>query len=493
MKLSQLIAELPFLEKRNFSDVEIRGLASHTDGIQPGDLFIAIHGTKVDGHHFIDNAIAKGAAALIVERDLPISKKIPVFKVGNSRASLSRLSAAWYGNPSREFPVIGVTGTNGKTTITYLLEAILRTGGFNPGICGTIGSRYNQVRIPNSHTTPESIEIHRLLREMREAKVDAVAMEVSSHAVDMRRVEDVAFDVAVFTNLTPEHLDYHKSMELYYESKKRLFTHLLPQGKGSKRSLINADDRFGQKLIDSLAGKPLWTYSIQAQSKWDLYAREWHSDLSGTKAKIATPEGIADFSSPLIGAFNLSNVMAATGAALSLGVPLQAATEAIAGFGGVPGRLERLENSKGIHVFVDYAHTPDALHNVLRALQGLNPPKIITVFGCGGDRDRAKRPIMGREVARLSNVAVLTSDNPRTEDPEQILREIVPGLEEGGMTLDRDAFVEADRRKAIAKAIELAKPGEVVLIAGKGHEDYQILGTEKVHFDDREVAREALK
>jgi len=493
MKLSELIQDLPFLEKRHFADVEIRGISSHSGEIAEGFLFIAIHGTKVDGHRFIDAALERGAAALIIEREVPISKKIPVFKVGNSRASLSHLAARWHRNPSREFPVLGVTGTNGKTTITYLLGAIFQAAGKNPGILGTIGCRYNGINLPNSHTTPESTEIQRLFRAMKDGKVDIVAMEVSSHAVDMRRVEDVQFDAAIFTNLTPEHLDYHKSMELYYESKKRLFTHLLPHGKGSKRAILNADDRYGQKLIEAVKDVPVWTYSALAQSKWDFYAREWHSNLSGTRAVVATPVGVAEFRSPLIGAFNLSNILAATAGALTQDIPLDTIVQAVASFEGVPGRLERVENSRGIHVFVDYAHTPDALKNVLKALKDLDPPKIFTVFGCGGDRDRAKRPIMGREVARLSDVAIVTSDNPRTEDPQQILKEILPGVEEGGMSIGRDAFVEPDRKQAIAKAIAMAKPGEVVLIAGKGHEDYQILGTEKIHFDDREVAREALQ
>ncbi|MCC7344517.1 MAG: UDP-N-acetylmuramoyl-L-alanyl-D-glutamate--2,6-diaminopimelate ligase [Deltaproteobacteria bacterium] len=493
MKLSQLIQDLPFLEKRHFADVEIAGLSSHSGEVKPGFLFVAIHGTKIDGHHFIDNALERGAAALVVEREVPVAKKVPVFKVQNSRASLSRLAARWHGDPTKEIPVVGVTGTNGKTTITYLLGAIFQAAGKTPGILGTIGCRYNGINLPNAHTTPESIEIQRLFREMKTAGVDAVAMEVSSHAVDMRRVEDVFFDVGVFTNLTPEHLDYHKSMELYFESKKRLFLQLLPRGKGPKRAVLNADDRYGMKLIDAVKEVPVWTYSTMAQSKWDFYAREWRSDLSGTQAVIATPQGVAEFRSPLIGAFNLSNILAAAAAAAALEIPLETIARAVAAFDGVPGRLERIENDKGIHVFVDYAHTPDALKNVLGALQNLNPPKILTVFGCGGDRDRAKRPIMGREVARLSNVAVVTSDNPRTEDPQKIIGEILPGVEEGGMTPGRDAFVEPDRKAAIEKAIAMAKPGEVVLIAGKGHEDYQILGTEKVHFDDRETAREALK
>ncbi|HCU25223.1 MAG TPA: UDP-N-acetylmuramoyl-L-alanyl-D-glutamate--2,6-diaminopimelate ligase [Deltaproteobacteria bacterium] len=492
MKLSELVHDLSFLEKRHFSDVEIQGVTSHSGEVKQGSIFVAIVGTKVDGHLFIEKALQNGAAALVVEREIPSAKKIPVFKVENSRAALSSLAAAWYGHPSAELPVVGVTGTNGKTTITYLLGHIFKSAGKNPGVLGTIGCRFNDRQLPAAHTTPESTEIQRLFREMRLGGVDVVAMEVSSHSVDMRRVDDVRFDVAAFTNLTPEHLDYHKSMELYFESKKRLFQHLLPRGKGVKRAVVNADDRYGLKLIDSLHSMPVWTYSLQAQSKWDFYIREWRSDLQSMSGVLATPQGVAEFHSPLIGAFNLSNILAATAAACALDIPLPTILEAVASFTGVPGRLERIANERGLHVFVDYAHTPDALKNVLRALSRLNPAKIITVFGCGGDRDRAKRPIMGREVARLSNVAILTSDNPRTEDPQKIIQEIIPGVEEGGMTLNKECFVEPDRKKAIELAIGMAKSGEVVLIAGKGHEDYQILGTEKIHFDDREEAFKCL-
>jgi UDP-N-acetylmuramoyl-L-alanyl-D-glutamate--2,6-diaminopimelate ligase len=323
--------------------------------------------------------------------------------------------------------------------------------------------------------------------------VDLVLMEVSSHAADLRRVDDIYFDLAIFTNLTPEHLDYHKSMELYFESKKRLFRDLLPKGKGLKRAILNADDSYGQKLIEMFGDSSFWTYSTLPQSKWNCFVKKWHSTLMGMEAEICTPVGEGKFSSPLIGAFNLSNILACIAAALSFGIPLPTILGAVEKFSGVVGRLERVPNDRGIHIFVDYAHTPDALKNVLKSLKELDAKRILTVFGCGGDRDRAKRPIMGREVARLSDRAVLTSDNPRTEDPQQIIREVLPGIEEGGMTVGKDCILEPDRRKAIHQAIGMAESGDVVLIAGKGHEDYQIIGSTKIHFDDREVAREALR
>jgi UDP-N-acetylmuramoyl-L-alanyl-D-glutamate--2,6-diaminopimelate ligase len=283
------------------------------------------------------------------------------------------------------------------------------------------------------------------------------------------------------------------TMELYFESKKKLFTLLLPRGGGLNRAIINADDLYGQKLLEIIKDAPVWTYSTKAQSKWDLFAREWHSDLNGMKGILCTPAGEMPFASPLIGNFNLSNLLAAVGAVLQYQVPLKSIVATLKDTSQVPGRLERIPNRKGVHVFVDYAHTPDALKKVLQALREAEASKIITVFGCGGDRDRTKRPIMGREVARFSEMAVVTSDNPRTEDPEKIIQEILPGIEEGGMKVGQECWVEPDRRQAIQWAIEKAKKGDVVLIAGKGHEDYQILGTQKIHFDDREVARDALK
>lgn len=492
MKLSELIQNLPFTEKRHFSDVDITGISSHSAGIRPGNLFVAVVGTKVDGHNFIEEAITHGAAALVVEKEISAPKAFPVFRVKDSRASMSRLAAKWFDHPSKKIPVIGITGTNGKTTITYLLNAIFEKAGRNPGVIGTIGYRHGGRIYPTTHTTPDAHEVQRILAEMTGSGVDLAIMEISSHAVDLRRVDDVEFDLAVFTNLTPEHLDYHKSMELYFDSKRRLFTRLLPKGKGLKRSVINADDHYGQKLIEMLSAADLWTYSTKAQSKWTVYVQKWTSSLSGMAGTIATPEGTAEFTSPLIGAFNLSNIVAAASAAQSLGVPLATVVEAVAGFAGVPGRLERIANEKGIHVFVDYAHTPDALKNVLKALKDLDAKRIVTVFGCGGDRDKAKRPIMGREAARLSDAVVVTSDNPRTENPQDIVKAILPGIEEGGMTVGKDAMIELDRKAAIELAIAGAAPGDVVLIAGKGHEDYQILGTEKIHFDDREVARGSL-
>lgn len=492
MKLTELIQHLPFLDKRNFSEQEITGLSFDSRTVSKGNLFIAIPGTQTDGHQYIPQALKKGARALVVEKDVPVPSSIPLFRVEHSRQALSRLAAYWFGHPSRYQKIVGITGTNGKTTICCLLEKILSDYGKPAGRIGTIGYHYANHEGTLSHTTPESTEIQRLLKEMLDHQVTHIAMEVSSHAVDLHRADDIHFDQAVFTNLTPEHLDYHKSMELYFESKKKLFTLLLPQGGGMGRAIINADDPYGQKIIEAIQDEPVWTYSTKAQSKWDFYVQDWHSTLQGLEGNLSTPEGEIKFSSPLIGRFNLSNLLAATAAAMGAGIPLDSVVKTIRDFSSVPGRLERIPNSKNLHVFVDYAHTPDALKSVLKALRELDPSKITTVFGCGGDRDKSKRPIMGREVALFSDSVYVTSDNPRTEDPEKIIQDILPGIQEGGMVLGRDCVVQPNREQAIAEAIRNARSGEVVLIAGKGHEDYQILGSKRIHFDDREVARKIL-
>ncbi len=492
MKLSELIQSLPFLEKRHYAECEIAGITFDSRKVKPGFLFVAIPGTIVDGHHYIASALKKGAQAVVLEKTVACPDNIPVFRVENSRKALSRLSAYWHGHPSRAMKIVGVTGTNGKTTICSLLESFFSQQGWAAGRIGTIGYHYAEKEGALRHTTPESVEIQGLLSEMKNHGTQYVAMEVSSHAIDLHRADDIHFDQAIFSNLTPEHLDYHMSMELYFESKKKLFTLLLPQGGGLSRAIINADDPYGQKLLEVIRDEPVWTYSTHSQSKWDLFPKSYRSSLSGLEGTVSTPAGDLNFSTKMIGAFNLSNLIAATAAAVSREVSLKNIATALENFEIVPGRLERIPNAHGLHVFVDYAHTPDALKKVLQTLVELDPNRLITVFGCGGDRDRAKRPIMGREVARFSDLAVVTSDNPRTEGPEKIISEILPGIQEGGMIIGKECLVEPDRHKAIALALNEAQAGDVVLIAGKGHEDYQILGTKRIHFDDRETARDLL-
>ncbi len=501
MKLSTLIQNIEIQPPNSLPDIPIHDVVYDSRKVKQGSLFVAISGFKVDGYQFIPDAIRRGASAIVCEKSF--SSDIPVFVVPDTRKALAQISAQFFHHPSQTMPVIGVTGTNGKTTVTYLIEWFLKSAGRSPAVLGTVNYRHGQKIYPSDHTTPESCELQKFLKEVKEESCDSVVMEVSSHALDLHRVDKIDFDIAVFTNLTPEHLDYHKNMEEYFQAKKILFQKLLPQSsKKNRAAIVNIDDPYGQQLFSELSLKT-YSYSLSNNSNADFYPLHSQLSVEGITAEIQTPWGGLHLKSPLLGAFNLSNLLAAIAAAETLGVSLKTLEEAIAHFKNVPGRLERVPNSKGIHVFVDYAHTPDALKNVLDALRNLlkSSPlpsrerarergKIITVFGCGGDRDRSKRPLMGQEVAKFSDYAIVTSDNPRTENPMTIIQEIIPGFQKEGWKERENFSIEIDREKAIHQALELAQPGDIVLIAGKGHEDYQIIGTTKTHFDDREVVRQ---
>jgi UDP-N-acetylmuramoyl-L-alanyl-D-glutamate--2,6-diaminopimelate ligase len=464
------------------------GITSDSRQVKAGTLFVAVSGLSQDGHTFIDKAIEQGATTVIGEHEL--SPSVPYLKVLDSRAVLAELASVFYGDPSLSLKMAAVTGTSGKTTITYILESILHAAGAKVGVIGTVNFRFGKKIYPSTHTTPGPVELQKLLAEMKSEGVTHVVMEVSSHALKQHRVSGIAFDTMGFSNLTPEHLDFHPDMEDYFRSKAMLFMEFFEKAKEAGKTpvrVINADDRYGLKLLGELGTNP--TNSTQAYA---IGKTELKDSLSGISGKT----GSVNVQSALMGQFNISNLLCAIGMAQGLGVPTQAIEEGIKRLVAVPGRLERVPNAKGIHVFVDYAHKSDALEKVLKNLQGLMSPerKIITVFGCGGDRDRIKRPVMGRIAIELSNEVIVTSDNPRTEDPHAIIGEIVAGIEEFRKAHgNRIPYtVEPDRKKAIEKAIEIARAGDLVLIAGKGHEDYQIIGTQKLHFDDREVASKAL-
>jgi UDP-N-acetylmuramoyl-L-alanyl-D-glutamate--2,6-diaminopimelate ligase len=410
-------------------------------------------------------------------------------------------SAHFYGHPSAKLKLVGVTGTNGKTTLTYLIESIFWASGWEPGVIGTINYRFCGKELPSHHSTPESLDVEELLYAMCRAGVTAVAMEVSSHALVQERVRGLDFDVGVFTNLSRDHLDYHRDMDEYFEAKSRLFTdYLVDSAKSHKAAVIYGDDPRGPELMERAraAGLQVWSYGDSA--RWDVHPLGVEKDVAGLRGKIQARDRVVEFSSPLIGAANLQNIMGAAAAGYALGLDSEAIALGIRQLNSVPGRLEKVANDLGIAILVDYAHTPDALEKVLGALRPLTRGKIITVFGCGGDRDRGKRPLMGEIAARLSDVVVVTSDNPRTEEPGVILSEVENGvkktrlerLSESTLKTRSGYCVEADRREAIRIALSAAAPGDAVLIAGKGHEDYQILGTTKIHFDDREAAREEL-
>lgn len=509
MTLRELLEKLPDSEIHGDTAVSISSLTCNSRTVQPGALFFALRGAQADGHRYIEQAAAAGATAVILEDAAFAPAGIPWARVADGRAAMGRMAALFNGDPTASKPLIGITGTNGKTTTTYLIEAILAAAGLPAAVLGTISYRFGATTIQASHTTPESTELQRAFRQLGEAGAEAFVMEVSSHALEQKRVDGCHFDVGIFSNLTRDHLDYHVTMESYLEAKSRLFTDLLrpTHEKPRRRAAINMDDPYG-KTIAGRCACPVVTFGIQGQC--DVRPTAVVSTVTGIHATMITPAGEFDFASRLLGRFNLSNILAATAAGVALDLPLPAIKQGIENHTTVPGRMERVENRHGVTCLVDYAHTGDALDNVLATLKEIATGRIITLFGCGGDRDNGKRPIMGRIAATMSDLAIVTSDNPRSEDPFSILEQIKAGIitpplsqGEGGVIREyrpdelRDGFAEKgftlleNRHEAIRLAISLARPGDIVLLAGKGHEDYQIVGTTRHHFDDREEAAAA--
>lgn len=469
----------------------IKRLCTNSQACQPGDLFIGMPGTRVDGGDFWPGAVAAGAIAAFVSpqayQNRPPAVHHPsalVLPFADMATVCAEAAVAFYNTPGRAMQLVGVTGTNGKTTTTHLIEALLRQGDRATGLLGTLYARWPGHDTVAIHTTPFAVDLQADLAAARDAGCQALVMEVSSHALHQKRVWRCPFEVAVFTNLTQDHLDYHETMAAYFEAKALLFSEDYLQG----RAIVNLDDPYGQQLIERL-GDQAWSYSVE-NSQADLYTTDLTYGASGVQGQLHTPQGTIPFSLPLVGQFNLANMLAAVGTALHLGITLEQVSACLPQFGGVPGRMERVvvNPDQPISVIVDYAHTPDSLQNALTAARPFVAGRLICVFGCGGDRDRTKRPQMGKIAYDLADVAIVTSDNPRTEDPQRILNDVLKGIP---ATLPENQVV-CDRAEAIRVAIGQAQPGDCVLIAGKGHEDYQILGTEKIHFDDREQAREAL-
>jgi UDP-N-acetylmuramoyl-L-alanyl-D-glutamate--2,6-diaminopimelate ligase len=471
--LAELVTELPANELRGDPATSVTELTYRSDEASAGSLFFCIPGGRVDGHAFAADALAHGSTALLVERwlDAPATQ----VRVPSVRAAMGPVSAAFFGRPADRMTVVGITGTNGKTTTTYLLEAVFRAAGRTPGVVGTTGVRIDGDPVPFPRTTPEAPDLHRLLARMVEAGVEAVAMEASSHGLDQHRVDGVRFAVAVFTNLTQDHLDYHASMQEYFLAKARLFTPEL-----AERAVVNVDSAEGRRLLES--GLPTLTYGLGAGA--DVRA----TDVRTTREGIAFRVGDLEVRSSLHGLFNVENCLATLATARALGIADDVVARGIAAVRGVPGRVEAVEAGQDYLVVVDYAHTPDSLENVLRAVRPLASGRVLVVFGCGGDRDRSKRPLMGRAATTGADLTVITSDNPRTEDPTAIIAEIEPGAREGG----GDFLVEPDRRAAIRLAVSRARAGDVVVIAGKGHETYQELADRTIGFDDRAVAAEEI-
>jgi len=472
MQLDQLIAALAPTDVLGRASVEIADLAYDARAVGPGSLFFCVSGTRADGHEFAPAALGNGAVALVVER--PLELDAPQLVVPSARAAMAVGADEFFGRPTEELQVAGVTGTNGKTTTAFLLYAILAAAGRRPGLLGTIESRVGGERRPAVRTTPEAIDLQREFREMLDAGDRSAAVEATSHGSALGRLDRVRFSALVFTNLTQDHLDFHGTLEAYFDAKRRLFTETMPP------AAANVGDAHGRRLADELRGRnELLTFGLADDA--DIRADELELGARGARFTAA---GI-ELETRLRGRFNVENVLGAVAAAKLLEIPDDAIAYGVRELRGVPGRFEAVDEGQPFAVLVDYAHTPDSLENVLRTARDLAQNRVLCVFGCGGDRDRGKRPLMGRIATELADVAIVTSDNPRSERPEAIIDEILEGA--------ADAEVEPDRRKAIARAIGEAAEGDVVVIAGKGHEQGQQFADGTIPFDDREVAREALR
>jgi len=466
--------------------IAVTGIAYDSRRVVPGDVFVALRGQHADGTTFVTQAIERGAVVIVAESDTPEGVTVPWERVTDARLALSHLAASFHGNPSRKMRVVGITGTNGKTTTAYLVSSIFEAAGIRCGLLGTVAYRVGSETREATRTTPEAPDVQALLAEMVDNDCGACVMEVSSHALALHRVDAVSFAAAVFTNLTRDHLDFHADMEDYFQAKRRLFQ-LLP---GDCPAVINADDPRASALLETV--EKALTYGINRPS--DVSPAPLSYSLEGLSFEVKTPRGVVNVRSSLVGRPNVYNILAAVATATALDLPVDAIEKGIAALDRVPGRFQVVSSPKDdVTVVVDYAHTDDALRNLLETARPLASGRIITVFGCGGDRDRTKRPLMGAVAGRLSDVILITSDNPRNEDPARIIEEI-----QRGITPDTrrgsDQLTESivDRHKAIEQAVGTAIPGDLVLIAGKGHEKYQVIGTETLPFDDVEVAQAAL-
>ncbi len=467
-------------------DEEVGGLAYRSDRVEPGDVFFCIVGLSVDGHSFAQDAIDRGARVLVVERKVYLADATDVTEVvvSDSRKAMAHAASRFYGDPSSAFNLVGVTGTNGKTTTTYLVEHLAQHARMRTGVIGTVGVRIGDVQEKSEHTTPESTDLQQTFARMRDAHCDVVAMEVSSHALDLERTWGTSFAVTAFTNLTQDHLDYHKTFDAYFEAKALLFSRDYPA-----RRVINTNDKWGQELLRRCSANGDSIITCGFDSSAQIHPVEVEYSATHTDVVLDVRGSRYAFSYPLVGRFNVENVMTAFGIGLQLGLSADLIVEALEDVPSVPGRLERIKSDarEDISVYVDYAHTPDALTKAISSVRALSAGRTIVVFGCGGNRDSSKRSIMGK-AALDADFAVVTSDNPRNEDPLAIIEDIV-----AGMSGQEERFeVEPDRRCAIARAIEIAHAGDCILLAGKGHEDYQLVGDQVIAFDDRLVAAEEL-
>ncbi|MFH1245509.1 MAG: UDP-N-acetylmuramoyl-L-alanyl-D-glutamate--2,6-diaminopimelate ligase [Candidatus Omnitrophota bacterium] len=485
MRLQQLIKDLDYKRLENINDCELQGISCSSRCIEPGYLFVAIKGERLDGHNFVAQAINKGAKAVILEQDVPVRSDVAKILTGDSRIALAKVCAVFFGYPSQKLKVIGITGTNGKTTVSYLIEKILQCAGYPCGVIGTVNYRMNNKpykKFPDwLNTTPQADILQYFLSEIVQAKSKYAVIEVSSHALDQHRVDGVDFSLGIFTNLTREHLDYHENLENYFSCKARLFENL-PQ---NVWAMINIDDIWGRKLVEKVQSR-LLTYSIDSPAQ--IQARNLRLGSSLSRFTIVSPRGDIEIETPLIGRHNVYNILAAAGAAYVENIDFNLIRLGVQACANVPGRLESVNCGQKFSVFVDYAHTEDALKKVLTSLRQISRNRVILVFGCGGDRDKTKRPKMGRTAVELADYVFLTTDNPRSEDP----REIIADIEEGIGKNAENYKVVLDRFCAIEQALSVAVEGDIVVIAGKGHETTQIFAEQVITFDDREAVRKII-
>ncbi len=493
--LKDMIEKTPCRVEGN-ANVEITDVTADSRKVSEGSLFICLVGAHVDGHDFVSSAVKQGAKAIVASRPIKVPADVAVVYVEDTRKAMEDMVPFFFDYPARKMRMIALTGTNGKTTTTHVVAHILQQVGYKTGVIGTIHALIGDKELETHNTTPDVIDLERLLYEMVNEKVTHVCMEASSHALVMGRVEGIEFDNAVFTNLTEDHLDYHKTMDNYAKAKAILFKKVSTAGtKTPKAAWVNIDDPYAHVMMDAVNQDvcALHTYGMNDE-KADLYAFDSHFTGKSSAFKVKYEGKVYQVETKLAGRFNIYNTLGAIGAALSEGISMETIVAAMKTFHSVPGRFELIDEGQSFTVVVDYAHTPDGLEKILTTAQEITKGRIIVVFGCGGDRDKLKRPIMGRIAARNADIAIVTSDNPRTEDPATIVKEVAAGVEE--IKKEKPSLhyeVIVDRRTAIQRAIELAEGDDIVLIAGKGHEDYQILKDRTIHFDDREEARKALK
>lgn len=496
MKLTELLAGVgtePVASSK--AKVDVTSVTADSREVTPGSLFVAVPGTKGDGLQYVNDAVKAGAVAVVAEKAVG-GVQAPVFQVPSARKALALIAGNFYGNPARELVLLAITGTNGKTTTAWLVESICMAGMSQVGLFGTIEMRWPGERRPATHTTPGPVELQRTLREMVDAGVDTVVMEVSSHALAQERVHGLSFRAAGFTNLSRDHLDYHKDMEAYFQAKRRLFTEHLSAG---GLAVVNGDDTYTNRIYTEMRQLKRQAWKFSRAGNGEISAANVELTTAGIKATLKTPAGDIPIKSALVGAHNLDNILLAAGIALAAGASRRDVQDGIERVARVPGRMERI-TERGITALVDYAHTDEALQKAIESARGITRGRLFVVFGCGGERDTGKRPLMG-EAAAAADLPIVTSDNPRGEEPDDIISEILPGLEKGGLrrmsaakakTGERGYLVEADRAAAIALAVSLAAEGDTILIAGKGHEAFQEMAGERKRFDDLEEARKAL-